>query len=361
MVGRLFPAARRLQDLVAFESRHQVGGGPDMVEAAAAVRRFPVLRAIAPPSVELLLGGHVEPHQVDPASGLAHRLEICRLDRRVADDVEQLLVRPDVMLLRRDVQVADQDRCGRFIRARRHGVHLVDEIELVAEFAVDLRVRLVAAGRDVEIMHQHRFAARLHPDRQMPAVVDLAETPLFHQLDRAAGDGGDAVIALLTVEQDVLVARLAEGLFREELVRNLGLLQAEHVGRVFLQQPLDDRHAQAHGIDVPGGDGERHAASPDGKSRRTSASERGRRQAEAWRKPSRLAKAFSTSSFQGGARSEATSADPGIHAVTCERCNGADLSTQRRHRIVFFCTASFLGKRNGMDPRVSAPLRVASP
>ncbi|MDX8480638.1 hypothetical protein RFN28_19525, partial [Mesorhizobium sp. VK24D] len=28
--------------------------------------------------------------------------------------------------------------------------------------------------------------------------------------------------------------------------------------------------------------------------------------------------------YQGGARSEATRADPRIHAVTCERCDGAE-------------------------------------
>ena len=39
----------------------------------------------------------------------AHRLEAFRLDRRVADHVEQLLVRPDVVLERRDVEIADQD------------------------------------------------------------------------------------------------------------------------------------------------------------------------------------------------------------------------------------------------------------
>jgi hypothetical protein len=143
------------------------------------------------------------------------------------------------------------------------GVHLRDEIELVLEFLVDFGIRFVAARRDVEIVQQDRLAAGAHSHRQMPAILDLAETALFDHLDRPPRHGGDAVIALLSMEGDVPVAELAECLFREQFVRNLGLLQAQHIGGVLIEQAFDDRHAQAHGVDVPGGDGKGHLAIRD--------------------------------------------------------------------------------------------------
>ncbi|CDX61806.1 hypothetical protein MPL3365_70110 [Mesorhizobium plurifarium] len=59
-----------------------------------------------------------------------------------------------------------------------------------------------------------------------------------------------------------------------------------------------------------------------------------------WDRLSRSSTA-SPSSFQGGARSEATRADPGIHAVTLRRCYA--------YR---FCTAVLYAEGHGMDPRV---------
>ncbi len=64
-------------------------------------------RAIAPPGVELLVVRDVLAHQIDPAVIAAEqRVERLGLDRRVADDVEQLLVAPDVVLVRGDVEIA---------------------------------------------------------------------------------------------------------------------------------------------------------------------------------------------------------------------------------------------------------------
>jgi hypothetical protein len=54
---------------------------------------------------------------------------------------------------------------------------------------------------------------------------------------------------------------IAEGTKRlegEQFVDALGFLQAEHVGLQLAQEPLDDRHAQSDGIDVPGGDRQCH-------------------------------------------------------------------------------------------------------
>ncbi len=105
--------------------------------AAGRDRGFPVLRAITPPGVELLLVRHAVAHQSRPSRRPCASPRVLGLDRRVADDVEQLLVRPDVVLQRRDVEVADQHRAGRIVGFGAYRVHLGDEIELVLELPVD--------------------------------------------------------------------------------------------------------------------------------------------------------------------------------------------------------------------------------
>src|SRR3546814_8405113 len=62
----------------------------------------------------------------------------------MADDLEELGVRPDIGLQRRDVEVADQDLrpVMRPLRGEPDG-HVVDEFQLVGEFVVCDRVRNV--------------------------------------------------------------------------------------------------------------------------------------------------------------------------------------------------------------------------
>ncbi len=95
-------------------------------------------------------------------------------------------MRPDVVLQRRDVEIADEDRARSLVLLGADGVHLGDEIELVAELRVDLRVRLVAAGGDVEIVDEDRAAAGLDADREVAAVADVAEIAASRR-SRAAG------------------------------------------------------------------------------------------------------------------------------------------------------------------------------
>ena len=92
----------------------------------------------------------------------------------------------------------------------------------------------------------------------MPAVGLAAEILLAGGLERQPRDDDDAVIALLAVERDVLVAEPPEALEREGVVRALGLLQAEHVRPRRLDELGDEVDAQPHRIDVPGGDGKTH-------------------------------------------------------------------------------------------------------
>src|SRR5215470_10139653 len=106
--------------------------------------------------------------------------------------------------------------------------HLIKEAELVLEFRIDLGISLVAAGRDIEIVHgdlvfQTGAFAQHHGD--VPAIDLAAEILHVDPLERNARDYGDAVIAFLSVESDVLVAETLEALHWESIIRTLGLLQ----------------------------------------------------------------------------------------------------------------------------------------
>src|SRR5215217_5660115 len=76
------------------------------------------------------------------------------------------------------------------------------------------------------------------------------------RLERKARKHDNAVIALLAVKGDVLIAETLEALERKLVVRALRLLQAQHVRPRRLDKLRDQIDAQAHRIDVPGGDGE---------------------------------------------------------------------------------------------------------
>src|SRR5690606_37221591 len=77
-----------------------------------------------------------------------------------------------------------------------------------------------------------------------------------------AREDGDAVIALLALHGDVIVAGLMEGAPGKLVVRALGLLEAEDVRLVVLQEPGHEADPQPDRVDVPSGDGEGHGGSP---------------------------------------------------------------------------------------------------
>ena len=68
---------------------------------------------------------------------------------------------------------------------------------------------------------------------------------------RHAAQNGDAVIALLPVDRDMLESELSDRLMRKRRVGDLRFLQAQHVDVLIPCQLAHDRHAQAHGVDVP--------------------------------------------------------------------------------------------------------------
>src|SRR5690606_2037938 len=107
VAGLFGPAARRPDDFSTNAVRGNIAGRPDMVEPPATIGRFPILAAIAPPGIELLVVRQVLAHQISPAmTAIENGVEGLGLERGVADDLEQLLVAPDVILVRRDIEVA---------------------------------------------------------------------------------------------------------------------------------------------------------------------------------------------------------------------------------------------------------------
>ena len=83
-----------------------------------------------------------------------------------------------------------------------------------------------------------------------------AEGPPLDAPDRQAGEHRHPVIAFLPIDLDVVEPELADGGEREGIVAALGFLQAEDVGAVPVHQLPQQRQAQPHRIDVPGGDRE---------------------------------------------------------------------------------------------------------
>src|SRR5690349_24349968 len=108
MVGRTLPAPRVAGDPEIADAILQSARDPDVIQPAAAITYGPVGGTIAPPGIDLLRERNPHPRHVEPfAMGLC-RQELLAFDRGVRDDLEELLVRPHVVFMRRDVEVADQ-------------------------------------------------------------------------------------------------------------------------------------------------------------------------------------------------------------------------------------------------------------
>src|ERR1700760_799464 len=82
---------------------------PDVIEPAAAIADRPVGGAIAPPGVDLLRERNPHSRHVAPIALLLRGEQLLAFDRRMRDDLQELLVRPHVVLVRRYVEIADQD------------------------------------------------------------------------------------------------------------------------------------------------------------------------------------------------------------------------------------------------------------
>ena len=103
VIGGALPAARLAQDLHGAADRGEIRREPDVIKPPALVGSVPVRRAIAPPAVDLLGLGAQVTHGIHQSGLLAQTLQRAGLQRRVADNIEELFVAPDIVLQRRDV------------------------------------------------------------------------------------------------------------------------------------------------------------------------------------------------------------------------------------------------------------------
>lgn len=257
MVGGLFPVSRPAQNRAAFKGRDEVLCHPDMVEPAAAVRGRPVPVAIRPPRVELLFGRDEMAHGVVPALRRPC-LKPCHFHRRMANDIEQLLMAPDVLLQRRDIEVAHENSSpGRVFgeMCRRLG----QKIELMGEFLIRGAVGDIAAGGYIEIMDGQRAVPGGKRGGNVPAIGFAAPIwRVFGQGERQAREDGHAVIPFhAALEHMGKTDRPGDGR-GEQLIRHFGFLQADYVRRQGGNQRMQMRLAQTERIDIPGGDGKRH-------------------------------------------------------------------------------------------------------
>ena len=111
-----------------------------------------------------------------------------------------------------------------------------EHLELVAELRVQLGVGLVAARRHVEVV---QLDLARQPQAQVPAVVLAAPGERLDLVEGQLREHRHAVIAGLAVERVVAKAQRLEIRDREQLVPDLGLLQAQHVRVDRAHQPLE--------------------------------------------------------------------------------------------------------------------------
>jgi hypothetical protein len=111
-------------------------------------------------------------------------------------------------------------------------------------------------------MQRDGTAADLNRDREMARVAFVAKIAFADRVERQARGDGDAVISLLAVDRDMRLAEPLQPLVWKLAVAALRLLQAQNIRPVLFEELRDDRHAQPHRIDVPGGDVQPHASAP---------------------------------------------------------------------------------------------------
>src|SRR6185295_1938702 len=143
-----------LEDAHAGEPVCERRRNPDVVEPAALVGCLPIGRAIAPPSIELRWLRRVHAHGVDPAARVLNGDELLAFEWRVRDDAQHLLMTPDIVLERSDIEIADQNHAVAVATQRRACAHLIQEGELMREFWINSGIGRVAAGGYVEIMQR---------------------------------------------------------------------------------------------------------------------------------------------------------------------------------------------------------------
>ena len=153
-----------------------------MVEPPSLVRLGPIGRAIAPPRIKFFLPRRELAQSIDPAALAQYELELVRFYRCMADDLQQGLVAPDIVLIGRDIEIPDQDGVafGRGVMDR-ESMHFIEERQFMREFRIFFRVGFVASSGNIEIMQTDRATIDVEGRRYVPRVAFFAE---FDPLDR---------------------------------------------------------------------------------------------------------------------------------------------------------------------------------
>ena len=129
------------------------------------------------------------------------------------------------MFERRDIEIAGEHDAsvGDALGFDPFG-HFVEKIELMREFWIDRRIRFVAAGGHIKIMHFQRRAAGFQLHRDMPRMTDGAKIPVLDHPKRMFRGDGDAVIALLAVDREMPITQRAKIRRRKLRVAAFGFL-----------------------------------------------------------------------------------------------------------------------------------------
>ena len=148
------------------------------------------------------------------------------------------------------------------LRARRpsasnHCVISSRNCSLWANLLLRLRIRDVAAGRNVDIVQLD--VAGQQRDR-VTAVLPFAPRLRGRALQRQPRQDGDAVVRLHAVDERVPIAERGQWRQRKAVVHDLRFLQTEHVRTECRDESLERGDAQAHGVDVPGDETKGHGA-----------------------------------------------------------------------------------------------------
>src|SRR6516162_2353642 len=222
MVGGLVPTATVPVNAGLRECADERIRYPDVIQPAASIRSRPVARPVTPPSVEALVPRQEMPDRVDKSARLLQEPEAFDLDRGVADDRQELFVRPDISLQWGNVQIAHRNHgpavlpfCGEPCR------QLVEEPQLMGKFRVGLRVWHVATCRHINVV---KLDAAGQFDRSMSSIGAGAPGADVRRSKWDPGEDCDAVVALHPVHQHLAVAKRLECFAWEETVRRLSLL-----------------------------------------------------------------------------------------------------------------------------------------
>ncbi len=122
----------------------------------------------------------------------------------------------------------------------------------MGKFRVGFGVGDIAPGGHIDIMQGEGGGAIPHRNGQMAGILPGAKIAPLQRCDGQTREDGDAIIALDAANGAVAIARFFKGGMGEMVVGAFGFLQAQHIGRLCMQETQHLIEPQAHRIDIPG-------------------------------------------------------------------------------------------------------------